>query len=150
MRRATPYFVALALTLSSTASAETEPACAWLMGDINRDGVVDVDDSKRLLLALFDPEVSYNVSVADMDRDGRIDLGDFTFLNAFVRGNGPAPESNILPGDANGDDELDIADLSTLAEYLTNGGGEVCMTGADTNRDGRIDVADLWALSDEL
>ena len=58
--------------------------------------------------------------------------------------------TDILPGDANGDDRLDHADLTTLAHYLTGQSDNICMTGADINRDGRVDIADLSELPDHL
>ena len=52
-----------------------------------------------------------------------------------------------IPGDANNDSEINIADLISLQRYLL-GASDECAT--DVNRDGRVDVIDLVMLCNLL
>ena len=53
-------------------------------------------------------------------------------------------------GDVNHDGSVNIADGTTLIDYLLNTGTTVCEVCADVNGDGSIDIADVTALIDSL
>ena len=52
--------------------------------------------------------------------------------------------SNSIPGDANGDGDIDVTDIVTIANYiLGRASGTMDLAGADANEDGEIDVTDI-------
>ena len=56
--------------------------------------------------------------------------------------------SNSIPGDANGDGDIDVTDIVTIANYiLGRASGTVDLAGADVNGDGDIDVTDIVAVA---
>lgn len=61
----------------------------------------------------------------------------------------------LLLGDANGDGQVDIKDVSSLIDYLLGGdtakaGREITQKGADVNGDGAVDIKDVSSLIDRL
>ena len=55
------------------------------------------------------------------------------------------------PGDANGDDEVDVADIVAVANYiLGNSGNEFLAEAADYDSDGTIDVADIVNIANHI
>ena len=62
--------------------------------------------------------------------------------------NGPAPHEFAI-GDVNHDKSVNIADVTTLIDYLL-GSGDVCLICADVNQDQAINIADVTALIDVL
>lgn len=57
----------------------------------------------------------------DFDPDDIIDIGDLTYLVAYMFHGGPAPRCDI-EADVNRDHVIDIADLNYLVDYMFNGG----------------------------
>lgn len=56
--------------------------------------------------------------------------------------------SNSIPGDANGDGDIDVTDIVTIANYiLGRASGTVDLASADVNGDGDIDVTDIVAVA---
>ena len=52
--------------------------------------------------------------------------------------------SNSIPGDANGDGDIDVTDIVTIANYiLGRASGTIDLAAADANGDGDIDVTDI-------
>lgn len=57
----------------------------------------------------------------------------------------------MLPGDANDDGVITIADVTTLIDYLlSNEDGSIRMDNADVNDDGEVTIADVTELIDKL
>lgn len=56
--------------------------------------------------------------------------------------------NDVQPGDANGDSEITIADVSTLIDMLLD--DAEYFEGADVNGDGFVTIADVSALIDML
>lgn len=56
-----------------------------------------------------------------------------------------------IAGDANGDGEIDVFDVTTIAEYILNGGNDpdasINVDNADVNHDGEINVFDITEIS---
>jgi len=63
--------------------------------------------------------------------------------------NGPAPHEFEV-GDVNHDDEVNIADVTTLIDYLLGSATNVCDICADVIVDNEINIADVTALIDRL
>ncbi len=59
--------------------------------------------------------------------------------------NGPV----VMPGDVNGDEQVNVSDVTALIDYLLSG-SEINMTNADLNGDSVISVVDVTALIDML
>lgn len=56
----------------------------------------------------------------------------------------------IMPGDANGDGRISIADASLVVDYILSGGTVTISAGADMNGDGKISIADASAIVDYI
>ena len=61
----------------------------------------------------------------------------------------PAAGHGYEVGDVNHDEEVSIADVSDLIDYLL-GNGTVCQICADVDEDGEVAIADVSALIDKL
>jgi len=70
---------------------------------------------------------------------GTSNPGYFTDKNASLR------------GDVNGDNNVNISDVTTLIDYLLSGNASgISLSGADCNQDGSINISDVTALIDYL
>ncbi len=58
--------------------------------------------------------------------------------------------SPVVPGDVNGDGDINISDVTTLIGYLLEGSGDVNFDNADFNGDAEINISDVTALIDFL
>ena len=56
--------------------------------------------------------------------------------------------SGILPGDVNGDGNVNISDVTALIDLLLSG-GEIS-AGTDVNGDGQVNISDVTALINRL
>lgn len=54
------------------------------------------------------------------------------------------------PGDANGDNTIDIMDLVSIIDYIVSGTGLESQTNADANGDGVVDIMDLVWIIDQI
>ncbi len=59
-------------------------------------------------------------------------------------------EPDIICGDVNGDNQVNIADVTALIDHLLNSEAEILESNADVNPDGNINIADVTALIDML
>ena len=62
----------------------------------------------------------------------------------------PYLDNDVLVGDVNGDNEVTIADVTALIDYLLGGGVSINADAADVNYDTFITIADVTALIDKL
>ncbi len=68
-----------------------------------------------------------------------------------VEKSGDTPEPQVMRGDVNGDENVNIADVTALIDYLLSGNEEgVVLANADCNVDNAINIADVTALIDYL
>ncbi len=114
------------------------------LGDVNGSGVVALADVEYLLSYLFlgGPEPVPCLEVADVNLDGKVNLADAAELGANL----PCPG---VPGDVNGDERVDVADLYLVAlSYSEDVTFVPCDLAGDLNQDGRFDIADLIAYFD--
>ena len=126
-----------------------DPACDLFMGDVDGSDTVDEDDVYAILDFVFHGTRIFD-EVADTNGDGEVTLSDAMFLSAYLHQGGPPPRTDVLSGDANGDDSFDWGDFIAVANYLSGDYPDVCRTGADVNRDSQIDIADLMGVYTEL
>ena len=63
---------------------------------------------------------------------------------------GKAPAGNLMPGDANADNTIDIMDLVSIIDYIVSETPTVSMPNADANGDGLIDIMDLVWIIDRI
>jgi hypothetical protein len=93
----------------------TDPADA----DSDDDGVSDGDE---VSLYGIDPTVSNLGDVAPRnDLDNLIDLGDLLVLTRLVTGSALPGDLDIILGDINGDNQLDVVDILLLQQTVMNG-----------------------------
>lgn len=81
--------------------------------------------------AIDDANAIYNVRVANK-------MGGLGLKSADA-----VAGSNVLPGDANGDGQVSVADLSLMASYILGSDVTLNIQNADVNGDGQLSVADL-------
>jgi hypothetical protein len=65
----------------------------FLRGDVNRDGVVDIEDAVYLINYLYINGLSPIpiIQVGDANCNRAVDLGDVVYLISYVYRGGPAP-----------------------------------------------------------
>ncbi len=66
-----------------------------LRGDVNSDGMVDINDVTQLISRVLGQNVTINSAAADVNDDGLIDINDVTMLINYVLGN-PWPEGKPI------------------------------------------------------
>jgi hypothetical protein len=103
----------------------------------------------RLISAVTDGLGQASAYLRLGDRDGRYTVTATVSGLAIVRFGAMA---TVLVGDVNGDFAINIADLTTVIDYLL---GKLSLTGtdsvkADYNKDGHIDIRDVVAMQDYL
>ena len=62
----------------------------------------------------------------------------------------PYIDQDVLMGDVNGDNNVSIADVTALIDYLLGGNTSINLDAADVNYDTFITIADVTALIDKL
>lgn len=60
--------------------------CSILLGDLNKDGVVNTDDYTILTGYVDDPSTCPDMSIADVNQDGILDINDRLFLLEIISG----------------------------------------------------------------
>ena len=149
----------------------TEPCVAdscdgQFPGDANSDGQLDVSDMSYLLnfLCLGGPAPN-PLANGDPNGDCMIDSLDVTYISKWLFGGGPPPVgctcvnpdvglcavdtcAGQLPGDANGDGNIDISDMSYLGNFICLGGPPPNpLANGDANGDCVIDTIDIAYIS---
>ena len=119
-----------------------ELACgSAILGDVNGSGVLALADVDYLLDYLFTggPAPVPCNDVADVNGDGKLSLGDATTLLATL----PCPSA--IAGDADGDEDVDLADALRVTQYLFGGGPapEPCVLAGDITGDGSVGIGDV-------
>lgn len=144
-----------------------------LLGDANRNGVIDLEDCSQFLLTAatgfnpgaelfdFDGDSELNASdletlldlydgfLLDCDSDGIVDLMEL-FLGTATDSNGDGiPDEcsgDFIRGDVNIDLMLDISDPIKLLSHLFFGDSVPCFAATDNNHDGLVNIADPVSL----
>ena len=129
-------------------------------GDVNGDGIDDVEDVNNLMHYFVDPVnwPIYAPSSGDIHIDGVIDLRDMEKLIDYLLWGEwyewytlSTEESAcyfmvtmpVIPGDMDGNHILDIDDITSIIDVVLNGGDS---SHADVNNDGIVDIDDVTAL----
>ena len=84
----------------------------------------------------------YDIIVSDAEADNY----EITYVSGKIEVKKPA----YIPGDANGDGRISIADASLVVDYILSGGTITVSAGADMNGDGKISIADASAIVDYI
>ncbi len=66
--------------------------CNILLGDLNKDGVVNMDDYTIIIGYVNDPSTCPDLSIADVNQDGVLDINDRLFLLEIISGASTWPE----------------------------------------------------------
>ncbi len=129
-------------------------------GDVDGDGFINVYDAVFLINWLYkggqDPPILAN---ADPDGNCCVDTNDVVYLTEYLFHGGPPPVEctcweitfcdscpDQSPGDINGDQSIDVADVTQLITYLTQG-GDYPGPNADVNGDCWIEWCDVFYLN---
>ena len=132
-------------TLYAVAEKECGGYSVASIGDINEDGIVDVNDYQRMvnMVVADESDISAVEEIrGDMDGDGYIDVLDASMFASFV--NGKVNIEIYAPGDFDGDGVVSEEDISNVKAYfledksLTKAQQFAC----DLNGDGAVDVFD--------
>ncbi|MBR5684375.1 MAG: hypothetical protein IKW96_14060 [Ruminococcus sp.] len=88
----------------------------FMYGDINDDGVIDIEDA-RMIVDFLNGDIELPDDrarkAADANRDGVVDEKDITALEEHINGKKPINDSNII----NNDNDSDSDGLTDLEEY---------------------------------
>ena len=84
----------------------------------------------------------YDIIVSDAEADNY----EITYVSGKIEVKKPA----YIPGDANGDGRISIADASLIVDYILSGGTVTISAGADMNGDGKVSIADASAIVDYI
>lgn len=66
--------------------------CGILLGDLNKDGVVNTEDYTIIIGYIDDPSTCPDLSIADVNQDGVLDINDRLFLLEIISGISTWPE----------------------------------------------------------
>ena len=58
----------------------------FLPGDVNGNGIVDIDDVIALIAHILNNSTAINTQAADLNGDGSVDVADITLLIKYVLG----------------------------------------------------------------
>jgi len=109
------------------------------------DETVDVLTKKPVLTTTAtsnsEPGI-YDIIVSDAEADNY----EITYVSGKIEVKKPA----YIPGDANGDGRISIADASLVVDYILSGGTITVSAGADMNGDGKVSIADASAIVDYI
>jgi len=94
----------------------------------------------------IDAGTSEGAPATDIEGHGR-PCGKGVDIGAYEFGRCPANFPKFIRGDANSDNQINIADaIHTLSYLLVHGAAASCRDAADANDDGRINIADAIAV----
>jgi hypothetical protein len=144
-----------------------------LLGDFNRDGLVNLADGSQFLIAVTD-DFSPGHEIFDIDGNSQLDVLDLEFLLSsydgipgdcdgdgvvdlmeLFLGTMTDSDADAIPdecdrafirGDVNIDLTVDISDPIQLLQYLFLGDDCPCIAAIDINYDGQVNIADPVSL----
>lgn len=111
---------------------------AMIIGDVNRNGKVNISDAVDLLRYLSgETDTVGSKRGADVNQDGNITDEDVVLLIKKLRSTGMAV------GDVNRDGKLDDKDLKLLKAHISGSAESINAKEADLNGDSRVNAADV-------
>lgn len=126
----------------SNSSCEQDGTCILVQGRVQLQGRADVGG-----VAVASSDGSQTVTASNGDfsmmvpKGYSLSFGHPGYLSAKAEGTANLLGTVLLPaGDVNGDDVIDILDLSYIASRMNEGAGS---SAADFNADGKMDLLDL-------
>ncbi|MBN2127700.1 MAG: hypothetical protein JW703_04935 [Candidatus Diapherotrites archaeon] len=99
----------MAFLVISSAYAEETNVCEGILGDVDGDGVISVNDAELAFQMIFNG--NYN-PCADLTADGLITAGDIQGIYALI------PATCSLLGDVDGDQQLTCMDSYLIFQYV--------------------------------
>lgn len=131
-------------------SRDGDSPAAYLKGDINKDGKVDLEDYDYFVKYINkeDGFVCPDVSVGDLNGDGYVNETDCSLLYDVVE---KTQKQQVL-GDINNDEKIDTRDVTCLERYIVGWEDyqDIDVSVADINKDGIVNNDDLTALKNMI
>lgn len=115
------------------------------LGSLNEIGDTTIDGTMMTLVFQIIGDSSEDVQVGINYAKGAIRNFNGKSM-IFSIDNGAVEVYNYLLGDVNGDNVVDIKDVTILRRYLAGTASNIDLLAADTNGDGRIDIKDVTIL----
>lgn len=95
--------------------------------------------------------VKTNYNCALVESYGSASARQFLPKTTFTYSDGTTPEPQGLRGDVDGNNEVNIGDVTTLIDYLlTNNGEGLNLNNADCDKSGEVNIGDVTTLIDYL
>jgi RHS repeat-associated protein len=109
-----------ALSWCAASASVSAQSTAFVRGDANADGSVDIADGVRTLVALFRESTALQCEdAADSDDNGRIELNDAVYTFNYLFADGPAPPGRSGCCEDKSPDELDCATFDSCSAQDT-------------------------------
>ena len=120
-------------------------------GGMNREFGIPIEDGRSKLTPLYGKAGLVYVVVTDsVGQQAFSDLIDFS-VTAVEASEPPMPtQHDSLPGDADGNDVVDLLDLLTIIDHIVSGSPLPAQDRADANADTKVDLMDLLWIIDMI
>ena len=125
--------------------------CAWTIGDVNRDFLVDAADATYFTAWLFQGGPAPRpAESADVDCSGQVDLLDLDSLSAYLYRGGPEPGlACYVRGDLNHVGGVNLDDAYYLGHWIWHTGPQpMPMASGDVDCSGQVDYDDFARIAD--
>lgn len=126
----------------------------YACGDLNGDGVINLNDIDTLTGYIFEGE-NMPVGEADLDANNEPNAVDLAILSSYLGGSGPMPACGkqrrvYQCGDLNLDGVVDVLDAKYIQNYLFSGATLSAGVTVDFNDDQTPDALDMSLLIDQV
>lgn len=122
------------------------------IGDVNLDGNID-DNDVNMIMENISKGIKINKQIADINRDGRVNMIDVFILKRYIEGKEIEYETyeieiSAILGDTNLDGILNITDATSIQKYLANliSFSEGINSNADIDKNSNVDIKDATAI----
>ena len=123
---------------------EYDPKAVWAVSGETNTFAITFPYVKSNIYNLIIDKGAFKVDFLGRDEDvQRIEVKGIFAVNDSDKDGEP---DEVLKGDVNGDEAVDVADISVVIVVMAGNGSGSLVTAADVNGDGTVDVADMSAV----